>query len=116
MSPVHSLGQFNRSLRISNRSLERINRTKLLGIHFSEHLYWEEHVHELSVLLQCAWYFTEKNYLTLTLAKLKLSRPVRLGIGWIPRCEYCREGAYFVLSFVLLLSVLSKLKRHLGET
>ena len=57
-----------------------------------------------------------KNYLTLTLAKLKLSRHVRLGTGWIPRCEYCREGAYFVLSFVLLLSVLSKLKRHLGET
>ena len=52
---------FRRSstLRISNRSLERVNRTKLLGIHVSEHLYWEEHVHKLSVLLQCAWYFTE---------------------------------------------------------
>ena len=48
MSPVHSLGQFNTSLRISNRSLERVNRTRLLGIHLSEHLYWEEHVHNLS--------------------------------------------------------------------
>ena len=56
-----------------------------------------------------------KNYLPLTLAKLKLSQPVRLGTGWIPRCEYCREGAYFVLSFVLLLSVLSKLKRTLEK-
>ena len=69
----------------------------------------------IKVLLQCAWHFTEnqklKNYLAITLAKLKLSRPVRLGTGWIPRWEYRREGAYFVLSFVLLLSVLSKLKR-----
>ena len=38
MSRVHSLGQFNPSLRISNRSLKRVNLTKLLGIHFSEHL------------------------------------------------------------------------------
>ena len=55
-----------------------------------------------------------KNYRTITLAKLKLSRPVRLGTGWIPRCENRREGAYFVLSFVLL-SVLSKLKRTLEK-
>ena len=120
MSPVHSLGQFNPSLRISNRSLERVNRTKLLGIHFSEHLYWEEHVHNLSkscysVLGILRKIKKLKNYLTITLAKLKLSRPVRLGTGWIPRCEYRREGAYFVLSFVLLLSVLSKLKRTLEK-
>ena len=51
----------------------------------------------------------------ITLAKLKLSRPVPLGTGWIPRCEYRGEGAYFVLSFVLLLSVLSKLKRTLKK-
>ena len=38
MSRVHSLGQ----LRISSRSLERVNLTKLLGIHFSEHLSWED--------------------------------------------------------------------------
>ena len=56
-----------------------------------------------------------KNYLTITLEKLKLNRPVRLGTGWIPRFEYRREGAYFVLSFVLLLSVLSKLKRTLKK-
>ena len=62
-----------------------------------------------------AFYEKLKNYLTITLAKLKLSRPVRLGTGWIPRCEYRREGASFVLSFVLLLSVLSKLKRTLEE-
>ena len=120
MSPVHSLGQFNPSLRISNRSLERVNRTKLLGIHFSKHLYWGEHVHKLSkscysVLGILRKIKKLKNYLTITLAKFKLSRPVRLGTGWIPRCEYRREGAYFVLSFVLLLSVLSKLKRTLEK-
>ena len=117
MSPVHSLGQFNPSLRISNRSLERVNRAKILGIHFSNHLYWAVHVHKLSkscysVLGILRKIKKLKNYLTITLAK-KLSRPVRLGTGWIPRCEYRREGAYFVLSFVLLLSVLSKLKRTL---
>ena len=115
MSPVHSLGQFNPSLRISKRSLERVNRNKLLGIHFSEHLFWEEHVHKLSkscysVLGILRKIKKLKNYLTITLEKLKLSRPVRLRTGWIPCCEYRREGAYFVLSFVLLLSVLSKLK------
>ena len=120
MSPVHSLGQFNPSLRISNRSLERVNRTKLLGIHFSEHLYWEEHVHNLSKSCYSVLGFLRKikklkTYLTITLEKLKLSRPVWLGTGWILRCEYRREGAYFVLSFVLLLSVLSKLKRTLEK-
>ena len=120
MSPVHSLGQFNPSLRISNRSLERVNRTKLLGIHFSEHLYWEEHVHNLSkscysVLGILRKIKKLKTYLTITLEKLKLSRPVWLGTGWILRCEYRREGAYFVLSFVLLLSVLTKLKRTLEK-
>ena len=120
MSPVHSLGQFNPSLRISNRSLERVNRTKLLGIHFSEHLYWEEHVHNLSkscysVLGILRKIKKLKTYLTITLEKLKLSRPVWLGTGWILRCESRREGAYFFLSFVLLLSVLSKLKRTLEK-
>ena len=119
MSPVHSLEQFNPSLRISDRSLERVG-TKLLGIHFSEYLYWEEHVHNLSkscysVLGILRKIKKLKNYLTITLPKLKLSRPVRLGTGWIPRCEYRREGAYFVLSFVLLLSVLSKLKGTLEK-
>ena len=55
-----------------------------------------------------------KTYLTITLEKLKLSPPVWLGTGWILRCEYRREGAYFFLSFVLL-SVLSKLKRTLEK-
>ena len=120
MSPVHSLGQFNPSLRISNRSLERVNRIKLLGIHFSEHLYWEEHVHNLSkscysVLGILRKIKKLKTYLTITLEKLKLSRPVWLGTGWILRCEYRREGAYSFLSFVLLLSVLSELKRTLEK-
>ena len=56
-----------------------------------------------------------KPYLTITLEKLKLSRPVWLGTGWILRCEYRCEGAYYFLSFVPLLSVLSKLKRTLEK-
>ena len=74
---------FRRSstLRISNRSLERVNRTKLLGIHVSEHLYWEERVHNLSkscysVLVILQKIKKLKTYLTITLEKLKLSRPV----------------------------------------
>ena len=42
MSRVHSLGQFIPSLGIFSRSLERVNLTKLLGIHFSEHLSWQD--------------------------------------------------------------------------
>ena len=36
---VHSLGQLIPSLRISSRSLERVNLPKLLGIHFSVNIY-----------------------------------------------------------------------------
>ena len=120
MSPVHSLGQFNPSLQISNRSLERVNTTKLLRIHFSEHLYWEQHVHNLSkscysVLGILRKIKKLKTYLTITVEKLNLSRPFWLGTGWILLCEYRREGAYFFLSFVLLLSVLSKLERILEK-
>ena len=90
------------------------------SIYFSEHLYWEEHVHNLSkscysVLGILRKIKKLKTYLTITLEKLKLSRPVWLGTGWILRCEYRREGAYFFLSFVLILSVLSKLKRTLEK-
>ena len=39
ISRVHSLGQLIPSLRISSRSLERVNLPKLLGIHFSVNIY-----------------------------------------------------------------------------
>ena len=103
MSRFHSLAQFNPSLRIPNRSLEHGNLTKLLGIHFSEHISWKEYVHKLSVAKSCYSVlgilrkiknFTRNTYLTITLAKLKLS-PVRFRTEWVTRCEYCRERACF---------------------
>ena len=90
MSRVHSLGQFIPSLGISSRSLERVNLTKLLGIHFSEHLSWEDCMstncqkscHSALGILRKIKNFTRNTYLAITLAKLKLS-PVRLGTGWV---------------------------------
>ena len=51
------------------------------GSIFSEHLYWEEHVHNLSTSCYSVLGFLRKikklkTYLTITLEKLKLSRPV----------------------------------------
>jgi len=90
MSRVHSLGQFIPSLGISGRSLERVNLTKLLGIHFSEHLSWEDCMstncqkscYSALGILRKIKNFTRNTYLAITLAKLKLS-PVRLGTGWV---------------------------------
>ena len=90
MSSVHSLGQFILSLGISSRSLERVNLTKLHGIHFSEHLSWEDCMstncqkscHSALGILRKIKNFTRNTYLAITLAKLKLS-PLRLGTGWV---------------------------------
>ena len=106
MSRVHSLGQFIPSLGISSRSLERVNLTKLLGIHFSEHLSWEDCMSTncqkscLSALgiLRKIKNFTGNTYLAITLAKFKLS-PARLGTGWVT--NYRLEGPYlFFLCFL----------------
>ena len=118
MSPVHSLGQFNPSLRISNRSLERVNRTKLLGIHFSEYLYWEEHVHNLSNSCYSMLGILRKikklkTYLTITLEKLKLSRPV-LVRNWMDTSLRISPWRCLLCSF-LCSSVLTKLKRTLDK-
>ena len=101
MSRVHSLGQLNPSLGISNRSLERVILTKLLGIYFSEHVSWEEHVRKLSKtcyivfgVLRKIKKITRNTYLAITFAKLKLS-PVQLETGWVTRSEYRHEGPFF---------------------
>ena len=83
--PIYSL-----RLRISSRSLERVNLTKLLGIHFSEHLSWDDCMstncqkscYSAFGILRKIENFTRDTYLAITPAKLKLS-PVRLGTGWV---------------------------------
>ena len=121
MSRVHSLGLFIPSLGISSRSLERVNLTKLLGIHFSEHLSWEDCMftncrkscHSALGILRKIKNFTRNTYLAITLAKLKLS-PVRLGTGWVTNIVLRFPTCSFFLSF-FLISVLSKLKRTLEK-
>ena len=118
MSRVHSLGQFIPSLGISSRSLERVNLTKLLGIHFSEHLSWEDCTSTncqkscLSALgiLRKIKNFTGNTYLAITLAKLKLS-PVRLGTGWVTNIVLKVPACSFVSYFRIVQT-----ETHFGET
>ena len=107
--------------RIYSRSLERVNLTKLLGIHFSEHLSWEDCMSTNSQkschsTVRLAFYGKLK-----TLQEILTSQypretqvkpcPVR---NWMGN-EYRLEGPYlFFLSF-FLISVLSKLKRTLEK-
>ena len=44
MASVHSLGELDLSLNISGNTLKRVDSKKLLGVHFHEHLKWNEHV------------------------------------------------------------------------
>ena len=46
MASVHSLGELDLSLNISGNTLKRVDSKKLLGVHFHEHLKWNEHVCE----------------------------------------------------------------------
>ena len=106
MSLVHSLGLFIPSLGISSRSLERINLTKLLGIHFSELLSWEDCMstncrkscHSALGILRKIKNFTRNTYLGITLTKLKLS-PVRLGTGWVTNIVLRVPTCSFFLSY-----------------
>ena len=119
MSRVHSLGQFIPSLGISSRSLERVNLTKLLGIHFSEHLSWEDCMstncqkscHSALGILRKIKNFTRNTYLAITLAKLKLS-PVRLGTGWVTNIVLRVPTCSFFLSYFRIVQT----ETHFGET
>ena len=119
MSRVHSLGQFIPSLGISSRSLERVNLTKLLGIHFSEHLSWEDCMstncqkscHSALGILRKIKNFTRNTYLAITLAKLKLS-PVRLGTGWVTNIVLKVPTCSFFVSYFRIVQT----ETHFGET
>ena len=44
MSHVHSLDKNRPAITISDSTLEYVNVSKLLGVHFHQHLNWDEHV------------------------------------------------------------------------
>ena len=105
--------------RISSRSLERVNLTKLLGIHFSEHLSWEDCMstncqkscHSALGILRKIKNFTRNTYLAITLAKLKLS-PVRLGTGWVTNIVLKVPTCSFFVSYFRIVQT----ETHFGET
>ena len=47
MSHVHSLDKNRPAITISDRTLEYVNVSKLLSVHFHQHLNWDEHLQEL---------------------------------------------------------------------
>ena len=44
MSHVHNLDKNRPAIAISDSTLEYVNVSKLLGVHFRQHLNWDEHV------------------------------------------------------------------------
>ncbi|KAL9958096.1 hypothetical protein ACROYT_G035065, partial [Oculina patagonica] len=48
MARVHSMNDYCPSLKVSDKTLERVQQTKLLGVYLHENLKWDEHVKELS--------------------------------------------------------------------
>ncbi|XP_078356888.1 uncharacterized protein LOC144641732 [Oculina patagonica] len=48
MARVHSMNDYCPSLKVSDKTLERVQQTKLLGVYLHENLKWDEHVTELS--------------------------------------------------------------------
>ena len=48
MARAHSLRERDLGLTISGKALERVRTTKVLGVHLSEHLEWDDHISQLS--------------------------------------------------------------------
>ena len=48
MASVHSLRERNLNINVSSNILKRVESKKLLGVHFQEHLKWNEHVNATS--------------------------------------------------------------------
>ena len=44
MSTLHQLPENSLNIKLANKTLERASETKLLGIHFDEHLTWNKHI------------------------------------------------------------------------
>ena len=120
---VHSLGQsIPHPLRISSRSLECVNLTKLLGIHFSEHLSWDDCMstncqkscYSALGILRKMKNFTRDTYLAITFAKLKLS-PVRLGTGWVMNIVLKVPTLFFLCFFFPYCSNCNALWRNINK-
>ena len=43
-STLHLLPEKNLNVTLANKTLERVSETKLIGIHFDEHLAWNKHI------------------------------------------------------------------------
>ena len=62
MSTLHQLPEKNLNVTLASKTLKRVSETKLLGIHFDEHLTWNKHIK--TVISSC-------HYTLSTLHKLK---------------------------------------------
>ena len=62
MSALHQLPEKNLSVTLASKTLERVSKTKLLGIHFDEQLAWNKHIKTFI----SSWHYTLS-----TLRKLK---------------------------------------------
>ena len=62
MSTLHQLPEKNLNVTLASKTLKRVSETKLLGIHFDEHLTWNKHIK--TVISSC-------HYTLSTLRKLK---------------------------------------------
>ena len=71
MSTLHLLPEKNLNVTLANKTLERVSETKLLGIHFDEHLTWNKHIK--SVISSCHYILStlrkSKNFATFKLRK-----------------------------------------------
>ena len=103
----------------TSRSLERVNLTKLLGFHFSEHLSWEDCMstncqkscHSSLGILRKIKNFTRNTYLPITLTKLKLS-PVRLGTGWVTNIVLRVPTCSLFVSYFRIVQTERTLEKH----
>ena len=69
MSTPHHLPEKNLKATLANKTLERVSETKLLGIHFDEHLTWNKHIK--TVISSCHYSTLRKlkNFTTFNLRK-----------------------------------------------
>ena len=70
-STLHQSPEKNLNVTLANKTLERVSETKLLRIHFDEHLTWKKHIK--SVISSCHYTLSAlrklKNFTTFKLRK-----------------------------------------------